>query len=384
MIFFSSETIEVQQPPSPGGELAKRILDGDQQAKEDAEIGQESSNQGVGSFVPSLFFENIVKSFSHAKQLYGEKLLQLITGYSGTALQKNIRLPEFKKELKAAIEQNIQKLKERQVLDENGVVQEKAHELASMLLFLQEMEQLDAKGYLGEKKAVRGSPDGDKKTARNYKKGDLYKNTAILETVQRAIKRGHTEICKEDLKVFDRETRGSVAVVYALDASASMRGEKLATAKRAGVALAYKTIQQHDKIGLIVFGSEVKEALAPTDDFHSVLSKIARVTASQQTNVAVMIQKAAELFPNADKKLLLILTDALPTAGKTPEQDTLHAVSAARAAGITVSLIGIGLDKFGRELAHEVARIGEGRLYSVKNLQDVDTLVLEEYERGTS
>ena len=65
------------------------------------------------------------------------------------------------------------------------------------------------------------------------------------------------KIKKEDLSVFEREARGKVYIVYALDSSRSMKGSKIDLCKKAGIALAYQAINENDKIGLLVFGSQI-------------------------------------------------------------------------------------------------------------------------------
>ena len=93
-----------------------------------------------------------------------------------------------------------------------------------------------------------------------------------------------------------------------------------------------------------------------------------------------MIAKSVELFPpTGETKHLIILTDAMPTVGVQPELETLRAVSTARSAGITISLIGVQLDKAGMQLAREITRIGEGRFSFVKDLDKVGHIVLEDY-----
>jgi len=151
-------------------------------------------------------------------------------------------------------------------------------------------------------------------------------------------------------------------------------------AKKAGIALAYKAISNRDKVGLIVFGSGVKESLAPTTDFIALLRKIAAVRATKETDFTLMLRKATELFPPGNiTKHLVILTDALPTVGDEPEDEAVEAVSFARAHGITISLIGINLDEKGRKFAEKITALGEGRLYSVKNAENIDKIILEDY-----
>ena len=104
------------------------------------------------------------------------------------------------------------------------------------------------------------------------------------------------------------------------------------------------------------------------------------VRTSRQTDFSAMIYKSIELFPtSAQTKHLIVLTDAVPTVGKEPEIETLQAASAARGAGITISIIGVQLDKQGLKLAEQVAMIGEGRFIFVRNLDQVGHFVLEDY-----
>ena len=99
-----------------------------------------------------------------------------------------------------------------------------------------------------------------------------------------------------------------------------------------------------------------------------------------ETNMTATIKKAVELFSvkNATKHLIL-LTDALPTVGKNPEEEVLEAASLAKSNNLTISIIGIGLDSKGKELAGKIAEIGEGRVYVVKDLEKLDKIILEEY-----
>jgi hypothetical protein len=73
------------------------------------------------------------------------------------------------------------------------------------------------------------------------------------------------------------------------------------------------------------------------------------------------------------------LTDALPTEGKNPEEETLRAVSLARDQKITISLIGMNLDKKGLALAKRVVEVGQGRLFLAKDAQELDSIILEDY-----
>jgi len=360
--------------------LMHSVLQHDQETIDDGKIIEEAINQNISAFTPNMLFDKLVKNYSLAKQLYGERLLRLLTGYEQDYLQKNLGIPEFQKELKKKIEANLDRLKNKDLLGAHGEMTDKGIELASLILYIEELDNIIPKGMTGEKIHKKTSHYGEKSDYRTFKKGDRYKDIAVRKSIRTAIKRKHKTIKAEDLKTATRQSKGAVNVIYGLDSSASMKGDKIATCKKAGVALAYKAINAKDKVGLIVFGTDVKDFVEPTDDFGFLLNKITRVKASKQTDFVEMIKKSTELFPTGDAtNHLVILTDALPTVGKQPEEETRKAVSAARAAGITVSVIGIKLDEKGEKLAKQIADLGEGRFYIVRDLKRLDKLVLEDY-----
>jgi Mg-chelatase subunit ChlD len=360
--------------------LMKSVLSNDKQTIDDGKLIAESINQGISAFTPDLAFENITKNFTIAKQLYGEKLIRLLAGYNPNYIAKNLGIPEFQKELKTSIAKNIEELKDRKILDKGGRITEKGIELASLILYTEELDHILPKGVLGSKIHKKASHYGDKEDYRDYKKGDRYKDFAVRRSVRKAIRRGHTSIEVNDLQTYVRQSKGSIYVVYGLDASGSMKGKKIEMAKKAGIALAYKAISEKDKVGMVVFGSEVKDFVAPTRDFPFLLREITKVRASRQTEFTQMIKKAIEIFPREKAtKHLILLTDALPTVGDKPEEETLKAVSAARSNGITVSIVGINLDRQGKQMAEKIAQMGEGRVYVVKNIENVDKIILEDY-----
>jgi len=360
--------------------LMHSVLENDKETIEKGKLIRDSINQGLDAFTPDLIYQQLVKNYSMAKHIFGPSLLKLATGYNPDYIEKNINIPEFQKELRFRIQKNIEKLKEEGLLDRDSEISEKGIELASLVMYFEELDKITPKGILGGKIHKKTSIYGGKEDIRTYKKSDRYKDIAIKKSVKLAIRRGHKKLHEKDLKVFERQSKGQSYIVYALDASGSMKGSKIDACKRAGIALAYKAIDEKDKVGLIVFGSEIKTIVEPTQDFSYLLKNITSAKASRETDLAVSLRKSIELFPNDDiTKHLILITDALPTIGKEPEQETLQEVSIARNKGITISLIGINLNEKGKKLAEKIVELGEGKLYIVKNIENIDKIVLEDY-----
>jgi Mg-chelatase subunit ChlD len=358
--------------------LMHTVLENDKDTIENGKLLGESINQNISSFVPDLIFRNLVNDYKLAKQLYGEFIIRKLTGYDPSYVEKNLKIPEFKEEVRQNIEDNVKKLKQEELVNKDGEITDNGIKLSSIVLYTEELDKLRIKG-LGEKKEKKRDIYGDKKDYVNYKK-TRYRDIAIRQSVKTAIRRQHSQLLKEDLRIFEREKKGGISIIYALDASGSMKGEKISMGKRAGVALAYKAINERNKVGLIVFGDEVKKIVPPTLDFKEILRSITTIRARAETDIAATIQKAIELFSNSkETKHLILLTDVLPTKGKKPEEETLKAVSIARDQEITISVVGINLDKDGEKLAKRIVELGNGRLYKVKNLEVLDTIILEDY-----
>lgn len=360
--------------------LMHDVLEGNDEQVADAKLLKEAFNQGVGAFVPDLMFQQLVSNYKQAKQLYGETIIRQLSSYSPGYVEKNVSIPEFQRELKKHIQQKIRDLQKNNLLDRQGMITDQGVFLASLSLYIEELDHLQAIGALGQKQSEKISHYGAVQDFRDYRKGDRYRDLFAKMSVRTALRRGHQHLEIVDLKTYTRHSRGKSFIVYALDASGSMKGKKLAVAKRSGVALAYKAIQDHDDVGLLVFGKDVITEIHPTNDFSLLLHEITTVRASQETNFAACLRRALQLFPETPAtKHILLLTDAMPTAGDNPEEETLNAVAEVVQAGITVSLIGIGLDDAGKALAEKMVVIGKGRFYLVQNLEQLDQVVLMDY-----
>jgi Mg-chelatase subunit ChlD len=362
--------------------LMHSVLENDKPKIEEGKIIEEALNQGVGAFTPDLMFDRLVKNYKMTKKILGESLIRYVSGYDPEYIEKNLGVPEFVRELKERIKKKIEQLKADKLVDKEGMITQTGIEFAALVMYAEELDTIIPKGIQGERVHKKRYHYGDKEDDKPWKKGDRYRDIAIKKSAKTAIRRGHTRIELSDLHSNERKSKGSCYIIYGLDASGSMKGDKISVCKKAGVALAYKAIQQHDHVGLIVFGTDVKQAIPPTKNFPSILLAMGKIQATAETNIAATIKKSIELYPNVNAtKHLLLLTDALPTKGADPPKETLDAATLASAQKITISIIGINLNDKGRELAEKVVEVGRGKLYMVRNIAEIDKIVLEDYNR---
>jgi len=359
--------------------LMHLIIENDKEAVEDGKLLKEAYNQGYNQLHP-LIYEQLAEDYKLAERLYGKTIIRLITGYSIEYLKQNLKIPEFKLKLKGEINEKLQHLIEAGYLDKEGKINKLGTKLASIVLYIEELERFMPKGNLSGflKKQVNnlGEAGGDKAFQRNI----AYRDIDLRKTIKLAARRRHTSFIREDFVARERIKRGLKWIIFALDVSSSMRGEKLDFAKKAGIALAFKAIEEGNRIGLIVFSTRVLNRQAPTKDFSTILHKITQLSPKKETNIASAIREAIELFPKSKQtKHIIMLTDALPTYGKAPETAALSEVSKARAQDISFSLVGIKLDKQGESFAKKLTELGNGRLYISKQISGMDKLVLTDY-----
>ncbi|MGM5482856.1 MAG: vWA domain-containing protein [Nanobdellota archaeon] len=360
--------------------LMHSVLENDKETIEQGKMLNDAINNNISAFTPDIMMQQMSKNFKLAKQIYGEKLLRAISGYDEGYVEKNMHIPEFQRELKQKMNDNIEKLKKNKLLDKQYSITESGIELASLVSYIEELDNLKAKGLEGEKFQKKPDIYGDKEDIRTFQRGDRFRDLSIRKTIKTALRRGHEQFTKNDLKVHQRTAKGQIYVVYGLDSSASMKGQKIGKCKKAGIALAHKAITEKDKVGLIVFGKDIEKSIRPTSEFTELLKDIVSVRAHHETNISKTIKKSIELFPDKDvTKHLILITDALPTAGKRPKDETIEAANEAIKNNITISIVGMNLDKEGKKLAEKITEIGQGKLYISTETDDLDKVIIQDY-----
>ncbi len=365
--------------------LMHSVMDSDESLVKEAKLLSSAMSNNISSFSADKMLAAMITDFKLAKSIYGKSLIELSTGYSQEQIEKSIRFPEFQRELKKRLDSCFRALSAKKLITKNNVISEKGIELAALLAFNEELEKLKKNSsFYGTKFNKKKRQYGEKAAIRQLKNTDSYRNLAVRQSLKLAIRRGHKQIEPPDLKAFERKGKTRIYIAFALDASGSMKGDKLDNCKKAGIALAYKAIQENDMVSLIVFNKDVKTALKPSKDFGMLLKSIVSIRASGETDIAAAISKAIAIFsgiPKDSTKHIILITDSLPTVGIDPFKETLDKVAEAAQNSISVSIVGLGLEKKPESLARKIAEIGRGRLYIMEKSNDVDNIVLEDYYR---
>ncbi len=142
--------------------LMRSVLENDENVINDGKLVSQATHQGFSSFTPDMMFDQLTKDYSTAKNIYGEKLIRLLSGYEPSYIERNVKIPEFKKELQSRIEERMGQLKDRKVIDREGQITDLGFKLGSLILYTEELNKLIPEGFIGEKVHKKSFHYGEK------------------------------------------------------------------------------------------------------------------------------------------------------------------------------------------------------------------------------
>ncbi len=365
--------------------LMHTVLDAEKNNIDDAKKLTTAINNNISSFTPDFSFEKMVKDYKNAKELYGETLIREMTGYDPGFVGKNVKVPEFQRELKRRIEQSIERMKKDKLLDKEGFFTDETQEYATLALFDEELDKLKSEGLQGHVENKKRDVSGAINDYRKYKRSDRYKDLSFKKTIHKAIRRGSKDIQEEHYVSKERSAKGKIDIFYCVDASGSMKGDKIKTAKKAGLALAHKATSRKDKTGVIVFSSKIEQKQPLTHNFSEIVKVFSKIKTSGETDISLCLDTALDMFPNnKNSKKLVLITDGVQTLGKNPEEEVMKSISVLTDKKVELTIIGINLEKEGEDLAKNMINMNKGKLYIVKDLEAVDGIILEDYYSSKS
>lgn len=145
----------------------------------------------------------------------------------------------------------------------------------------------------------------------------------------------------------DKAAVQSKNVVFVLDRTGSMAGEKLDQAK-AALKFCINTLKPQDRFNVITFNESPSlmfpEMMKPAGDARSkALDEVDRIDSTGSTDINLALKKAKEQFAslNDQRNYIVFLTDGQPTAGET---DPNAILKNAKMDGVKLFIFGVGYD----------------------------------------
>jgi Ca-activated chloride channel family protein len=137
-------------------------------------------------------------------------------------------------------------------------------------------------------------------------------------------------------------------LVFVLDTSGSMAGEKIQQAK-AALRYCLQRLGRRDRFGLVTFSSEARKfrhELATLDARDEALYHIDRLEATGGTNINEALLAAVDLLRNSQngQSMIIFLTDGLPSTGVQNEGEIRRNLQNANRNGARIFSFGVGFD----------------------------------------
>lgn len=135
-------------------------------------------------------------------------------------------------------------------------------------------------------------------------------------------------------------------IVFVLDTSGSMAGEKMEQAREA-LRYCLQRLGDRDRFGLVAFSSDVdafRDNLVTTDVRGDALYFVDQLEARGGTNINAALLTALDMLDGSDNGQVIFLTDGLPSTGVRDEGQIRQNVAEANADGVRLFSFGVGYD----------------------------------------
>ncbi|WP_336342707.1 VWA domain-containing protein [Halalkalicoccus ordinarius] len=205
-------------------------------------------------------------------------------------------------------------------------------------------------------------------------------------SVRAAASRGSDRVESRDLRRSVRTNDRSALVVFALDASASMRGPMRA-AKGVVMELLQDAYEQRDEVGVVAFAGEEGEVLLPpTDSVTRAARHLKELPTADRTPLPAGLRTAAEVLERADPAVgvVVLVTDGRANAGTgSPTAETRRAARRLAALDAHVVVVDTGDPDDRATLTEEVVRTTDGERVALSALsaEGIEAAVADARER---
>ena len=212
-------------------------------------------------------------------------------------------------------------------------------------------------------------------------RGEWHGDLAVVES---AIARGirlSNRFSPEDLRFYVRREEKSRPIILLIDASASMSGKRLQSAKELARTL---VLTGKDDTAVCVFqDADVKVVSGFTRNPRQIEQALVSIEASGLTPLARGLEGALEVAKmKAVKPLVLLLTDGIPTVPSStlsPVDDAIEAARKLARRGIKLGCIGLEPN---RSFLKQMVEAARGTLYIVDELESPVLTSIARKERG--
>ena len=178
------------------------------------------------------------------------------------------------------------------------------------------------------------------------------------------------------------DNRRPVVLTFLIDVSGSMDAPNRLELVKQSLSLLLDQLRPTDRIGLVIFGSNARILLEPTNDREAVRQAIGKLVTEGATNLEEGLTLAYEvagrsLRPNASNRVILC-SDGGANVGHAGPQAILGQIGREARRGIELTTLGFGIGDYNDNLMEQLADKGDGRNAYIDTLNEAKRVLVEE------
>jgi Ca-activated chloride channel family protein len=176
------------------------------------------------------------------------------------------------------------------------------------------------------------------------------------------------------------EDRPRANLVFVVDVSGSMDREDRLESVKDALGLLVGELRDDDTIGLVVYGSEGRVLLEPTEaaDRERILEAIEDLVPEGSTNaeegLRLGYEMASRAFTPTGINRVILASDGVANVGNTGSDSILETIRSEAAGGIQLVTVGFGMGNYNDVLMEQLADDGDGFYAYVDDLEEAERL----------
>ncbi len=179
------------------------------------------------------------------------------------------------------------------------------------------------------------------------------------------------------------EDRPDANLIFVIDISGSMSGGNRLDAVKVALESLVKSLRPTDTVAIVVYGSNGRVLLNPTDvsDSTKIVNAINRLQTDGSTNAEeglnLAYQLATSSFDPERINRIILCSDGVANVGPTGPDAILESVRQQAREGITLSTVGFGMGNYNDVLMEQLANDGDGQYFYVDTQQEAERIFVE-------
>ena len=184
-------------------------------------------------------------------------------------------------------------------------------------------------------------------------------------------------------EVLDEE-RKPMNLVFVIDKSGSMEGERMQLVKDA-LELLVDQMREDDTLGIVTFDSNGHDVLQPTSarERWKLREVIRNLSTGGSTNAAEGLEmgyKMMETFFSKDRiNRLVLASDGVANTGETDQERILQTVRAKAEADVDLTTLGVGMGNHNDVFLEQLANKGDGSCHYIDDFDEAKRVLVEQF-----